>query len=85
PKLPYHVLRTPSRKLPVYKLAKAGGNLQQTKLRKIVGDTRALRDDLKAFLRVADKDIAINSVTGHIVVKGWYKPQIERFLEERKF
>lgn len=27
----------------------------------------------------------INSVTGHIVIKGWHKPRVEKFLIEKGF
>lgn len=85
PNLPYFVTRTPSRQLPIYLDQKRGGNLLQTKLRKIDGDKEALRTALEKELKLRAKDCTINTVTGHIVMKGWFKPQIEAFLKARRF
>lgn len=82
--------RTPSAQLPVYKLAKRGGNLHQTRIRKISGNIKALRDELQGWLagqgvRAEEKDVMINQVNGHIVVRGWHKDKIIRFLESKQF
>lgn len=66
---PYFVQRTPTRNLPIYQLAKAGGNLKLTKLRKLVGDTEALRKELEGFLAPKPEYVRINSLTGHIIIK----------------
>lgn len=73
-KLSYHVSRTPSAQLPVYKLAKRGGNLHQTRIRKISGNIAALRDELRSWLvgqgvRAEEKDVVVNQVNGHVVVR----------------
>lgn len=84
--LTYRVNRTPSKQLPIYLLAKRGGNLKQTRLRKIEGDITKLKDDLQQALGITeDKEIQINQLTRHIIVKGHRKPEIAKFLEERKF
>ncbi|KAI9374792.1 mitochondrial large subunit ribosomal protein-domain-containing protein [Aspergillus egyptiacus] len=91
--LPYFVRRTPSNQLPVYLLTKAGGTKQQTKIQKTEGDLDALRNDLAQYLGLesGDKraarspDITINRLNGHIIVKGWRKPEIQKFLLERNF
>ena len=67
--LSYHVHRTPSQQLPVYQLAKAGGNKHLTRLRKISGSVEDLKDDLRIALGLAEKDIVINNVNRHIVIK----------------
>lgn len=67
--LPYRVNRTPTANLPVYLLAKRGGNLKQTKLRKIEGDISALRMQLRDALKLDDKDIVINQLTKHIIIR----------------
>ncbi|KZF21880.1 hypothetical protein L228DRAFT_269329 [Xylona heveae TC161] len=82
---PYFVHRTPSRQLPIYTLAKRGGNLHQTKIRKVEGDVKVLRDQLQQALQLDSKDITINSLTKHIIVKGWRKSEITKFLEQRRF
>lgn len=68
--LTYRVIRTPSQQLPIYLLAKRGGNLKQTRLRKIEGDVGKLKQDLqKALGIVEDKEIQINQLTRHIIIK----------------
>ncbi|KAF7876421.1 hypothetical protein EAF04_001513 [Stromatinia cepivora] len=83
PNQPYHVSRTPSKNLPVYALAKAGGNLKQTKIRKIEGDIMKLKEQLEeAFF---NKEVRVNQLTKQIIIKGSCKPEVEKFLEERHF
>ena len=67
--LPYHVHRTPSQQLPIYKLAKRGGNLRQTRLRKVEGDIARLKTDLQEALSLEDEHIKINHLTRHIIIK----------------
>ncbi|PYH92764.1 hypothetical protein BO71DRAFT_17874 [Aspergillus ellipticus CBS 707.79] len=85
--LPYFIRRTASNQLPVYLVTKAGGTKQQTKLQKTEGDLDALKSDLAQFLGIEKKssDVTINRLNGHIIVKGWRKPEILKFLEERNF
>jgi len=85
PNLPYYVTRTPSQNLPIYLEKKRGGNLHQTRLKGIDGSPAVLRDELEKELRLKSKDCLVNAVNGHIVMKGWYKPQIEAFLKARRF
>lgn len=81
--LPYFIRRTGSNQLPIYLLTKAGGTKQQTLIRKTEGDMEALKSDLATYLGLPvnqsrsskaakGTDIAINSLTGHIVVKVCY-------------
>ena len=67
--LPYHVHRTASQKLPIYHLAKRGGNLHQTRIRKIEGDVEKLREELVASLALEKETVMINRLTGHIIIK----------------
>ncbi|KAL1885156.1 54S ribosomal protein img2, mitochondrial [Paecilomyces lecythidis] len=89
--LPYFVRRTPSNQLPVYLVTKAGGTKQQTKIQKTEGDLEALRSDLARALGLESgdsrksPDVTINRLNGHIIVKGWRKPEIQKFLLERNF
>lgn len=69
PNLTYFVRRTSSNSLPVYLLKKRGGNLKQTKIRKIEGDVAALRSELKSALELVDEQIVINQLTKHIIIK----------------
>ena len=66
---PYRVLRTTTNNLPVYLLNKRGGNLKQTRLRRIEGNINILRLDLQKALGVEDKEITINQLTQQIIVK----------------
>ncbi|KAJ5736300.1 Phosphopantothenoylcysteine decarboxylase [Penicillium malachiteum] len=85
--LPYFVRRTGSNQLPVYLDKKAGGTKQLTKIQKTEGDLEAFREDLARSLGVdlRSSDVSVNKLTGHIVVKGWRKPEIVKFLRERNF
>lgn len=91
--LPYFIRRTASNQLPVYLVTKAGGTKQQTKIQKTEGDLDALRNDLAQYLGLESgeprtpksSDITINRLNGHIIVKGWRKPEIQKFLLERNF
>jgi large subunit ribosomal protein L49 len=66
---PYRVTLTPSKNYPIYTLAKRGGNMKLTKLKRIEGDVNALRNDLREAFGVDDKEVTINQLTRHIIVK----------------
>jgi large subunit ribosomal protein L49 len=66
---PYRITRTPSNNYPIYTLAKRGGNMKLTKLRRIEGDVNVLRKDLQLALGMDEKDVVINQLTRHIIVK----------------
>lgn len=70
---------------PIYTLRKRGGNLRQTRVKKIAGSVEKLRDALLEELGVPEKECVINRTTGHVVIKGFHKPRIETFLKARKF
>ncbi|KAI4113836.1 MAG: hypothetical protein LQ345_005271 [Seirophora villosa] len=81
--LPYHVHRTPSQQLPVYQLAKRGGNLLLTRLRKIDGDIMRLKLHLQQALDLRPEEISINQLTRHIHIKGWRRNEVKGFLQAR--
>jgi large subunit ribosomal protein L49 len=91
--LPYYVRRTPSHQLPVYLITKSGGTKKQTSIRKTEGDLDALRNDLARYLGLESGDeqgpkspeVEINRRTGHIIIKGWRKDEVQNFLLERNF
>ncbi|MCJ1343446.1 hypothetical protein MMC31_001639 [Peltigera leucophlebia] len=85
PQLPYHVYRTTSQQLPVYHIAKRGGNLHQTRIRKINGDVMKLREDIQKALELKEGNIAINPTTGHITIKGHLRNDVMKFLEKSGF
>lgn len=67
--LSYHVNRTASKQLPVYQTTKRGGNLRQTKVRKIEGNIQALREEMRSAMGLQEEHIAINHLTKHILIK----------------
>ncbi|KAK1760297.1 putative mitochondrial large ribosomal subunit [Echria macrotheca] len=85
PRPPYLVSRTPSNNLPVYHLAKRGGNYKLTSIKKIDGDKRALQQDLAKALGLSTEQVKIKVPTGHIEVKGHHKSQVESWLQEQGF
>ncbi len=52
----------------MYQDTKRGGNKKLTVLKKIEGDARRLKEDLRAELRLEDGQIKINHVTRHIEI-----------------
>lgn len=65
----YWVTKTGTKGIPVYHLKKRGGNLHQTKVRRIEGDIMAMKTDLQRALGLEDKEIVINQLTHHIIIK----------------
>lgn len=55
--------------MPTYELAKGGGNLKLTRVRRLAGEREVLKKDLEAYLMPKPEYVKINPVTGHIVVK----------------
>jgi large subunit ribosomal protein L49 len=83
--LPYRVNRTPSSYLPIYTLAKRGGNLKLTKVRKIEGDINTLRSHLLEALQLGEKEIEINRLTNHIIIKASHRFFVYEWLHVPKF
>ena len=69
PQETYFVNRTQSKNLPVYLLAKRGGNLRQTLIRKVEGNTSSLKRQLEEDLGLDPKTVAVNQLTNHVVIK----------------
>ncbi|TQS35602.1 hypothetical protein Golomagni_03970 [Golovinomyces magnicellulatus] len=65
----YCVRRTPSNQLPIYHVEKNGGNKKLTRIRKVEGNVKALRDELREVLNLTEKECTINHLTGHVIVK----------------
>lgn len=73
----YRITRTHTNGLPVYLLSKRGGNLKQTKLRRIEGNIMDLRRDLQKALGVEDeKEVVVNQLTQQIIVKVCVSPMV---------
>ncbi|KAI1822482.1 mitochondrial large subunit ribosomal protein-domain-containing protein [Xylaria intraflava] len=80
PQLPYFVGRNTLNNLGVYQKNKRGGNLRLTILKNGEGDLPALRKDIRDALQLEDKDIFINSVTKHVMIKGHKRDEVVNFL-----
>jgi len=85
--LPYFVYRTEHNNLPVYQEYRAGGNRLQTRIRKVEGNLQFLRDQIEdAFQMEKGKgQVKINSLAGHVIVKGRRRDEIVRFLSDLRF
>ena len=59
--------------------------MKQTRIKKIDGDAQVLRDALVTALRIKESMAVVNPVTGHVVLKGHWKPKVEGFLAARRF
>jgi len=44
----------------------------------------AMKTDLQPALGLEDKEIVINQLTRHIIIKGHKKPEVVKFLEENE-
>ncbi|KAB5542591.1 putative mitochondrial large ribosomal subunit L49 [Coniochaeta sp. 2T2.1] len=82
---PYLVSRTPSLFLPVYQDTKRGGNKKLTVLKKVQGDARVLKEDLRTELGLEEGQIRINHVTGHIEIVGFRKDDVVNYLTKQGF
>lgn len=82
---PYLVGRAWTQRLPVYHLAKRGGNKKLTQIKKVQGDGQAFRRDLAKFLGLEEKEVRVKVPTGHLEVDGHRKEEIVKFLNESGF
>ncbi|RMY55315.1 hypothetical protein D0864_13812, partial [Hortaea werneckii] len=85
PNLSYFVTRTPNNELPIYTLRKCGGNLTFTRVKKVDGRREDLCEALRAELGLKRDEVQVNPVTGHVVVRGHWRGEVEKFLRERLF
>ncbi|KAI7238734.1 hypothetical protein KC330_g2350 [Hortaea werneckii] len=85
PNLSYFVTRTANNELPIYTLRKRGGNLLFTRVKKVDGRREDLCEALRAQLGLKRDEVGVNPVTGHVVVRGHWRGEVERFLRERLF
>ncbi|KAI1455127.1 mitochondrial large subunit ribosomal protein-domain-containing protein [Annulohypoxylon moriforme] len=83
--LPYFVGRNSLNNLSVYHENKRGGNLKLTLLKNGEGDLAALKQDIKEALQLPDRDVTLNSVTKHIVIRGHKRLQVLNFLQAMGF
>ena len=81
----YFIRRTPTRNLPIYQLLKRGGNLKQTRVRKIEGEGAQLVKQLEEHLHPKPEWIRVNPINRHVEMKGFYKMQIEEWLLSKGF
>ncbi|KAI0179659.1 hypothetical protein GGR52DRAFT_208171 [Hypoxylon sp. FL1284] len=68
-KLPYSISRNKFGSYSVYMQKSKGLTKKSTIVKKIEGDIRALRRDLKTALQLEEREIAINDRTKHILIR----------------
>ncbi|KAK3348776.1 mitochondrial large subunit ribosomal protein-domain-containing protein [Lasiosphaeria hispida] len=85
PKGRYHVGRTPSNQLPVYELAKRGGNFKLTHIKKVEGDKAAFKEMLARDLGLDIKAVTLKVPTGHVEVRGSVRKQVNEWLAAQGF
>ncbi|CUS08314.1 unnamed protein product [Tuber aestivum] len=83
--LPYFVYRTENNNLPVYQEYKAGGNKLQTRIRKVEGNLQFLRNQIEDAFQMKKGQVTINSLAGHVIIKGRRRDEIVRFLLDHQF
>ena len=93
--LPYNILRTPSKNLPIYQTTKSGGSKHITTIRKIQGNLTELALAVRQALGLEEylvdmrgrrkANVVINQVTQQVVVRGWRGPEIKRWAEMSGF
>ncbi|KAJ2982466.1 hypothetical protein NUW58_g6433 [Xylaria curta] len=79
-RLPYFVGRNNLNNFSIYEKSKRGGNLQLTYLKRGEGDLMALKQDIKDALQLSDKEITINDLTKHIMIRGRKREKVLNFL-----
>ena len=93
--LPYSIVRTPTKNLPIYQSTKAGGSKHITTIRKIKGDLAELATSVRTALGMEEHvtdmrgrrkaNVVINWTTKHVVIRGWRAPEIKRWAEMTGF
>lgn len=93
--LPYNILRTSSKNLPVYESTKGGGTKRITTIQKIQGNLTELATSVREALGLEPHftdqrgrkkaNIMINHTTKHVVIRGWRAPEIKRWAEVKGF
>ncbi|CAA93160.1 54S ribosomal protein img2, mitochondrial [Schizosaccharomyces pombe] len=83
--LRFHVSRTPSKNLPVYLDYKQRGTKILTLIRKIHGDSNALRLRLISTLKMSPKDVYVNKLTNQVVLKGNHIVTVREWLQDQGF
>lgn len=78
---PFNIIRTQTGNLPVYQEIKNGGTLLRTRIRRVCGDGRALRDLLREKMSLGDEDIILNNRTQHVIVRGHKREEVIGILE----
>ncbi|KAK4178936.1 hypothetical protein QBC36DRAFT_323648 [Triangularia setosa] len=68
PTYPFDIGRSATNNFSVYQLAKRGGNLKLTLVKKVEGNRIAFKEELGKALRLSPKDIKVSSLTGHVEV-----------------
>lgn len=89
--LPFHIGRTKTKNLAIYETVKAGGSKHITQIRRLSGDLEALQGMLRGVLKLPEwvvdgkgrkkEPVAVNPLTGHVIVRGWRGPEVKKWAE----
>ncbi|CAJ0637485.1 11909_t:CDS:2 [Entrophospora sp. SA101] len=80
---PYFIERTQNKVLPIYSDIRNGRTRILTVLRRIEGDTEALHKELQKLF--PNTLVTINDNTGHIIIKGDYRHELNDWLTKKGF
>ncbi|KAG4300752.1 hypothetical protein PCANB_002806 [Pneumocystis canis] len=81
----YHVRRTRFGSLPVYLDIKGGGTKYQTVIRRVEGNVYELCKKLEKDLKLKEKEVFVNSLTKHIIIKGSKVKEVKEILSKDGF
>ncbi|KTW27788.1 hypothetical protein T552_02228 [Pneumocystis carinii B80] len=76
----YFVRRTRFGSLPVYLDIKGGGTKYLTLIRKVEGNAYELCKKLEKDLKLSQKELFVNNLTKHVIIKGSRVNEVKRIL-----
>jgi large subunit ribosomal protein L49 len=77
--------RSATGNLPVYQEIRAGGSKKQTRIRRIEGDAKVLRDELTEELGIKKEECVWHQLTNNIVLKGHRRLELMEVLKAKGF
>ncbi|EMR08313.1 hypothetical protein PNEG_03154 [Pneumocystis murina B123] len=76
----YFVRRTRFGSLPVYLDIKGGGTKHLTLIRKVEGNAHELCKKLEKDLKLSQKELFVNNLTKHVIIKGSRVNEVKEIL-----
>lgn len=83
--IPYFIYKSKTGNYPIYHETKLQGPKLTTRIRKLEGNLAILKEELEKALSLEAKDVEINHLTRHIIIKGHRKFEVEAFLKSKGF